>query len=125
MKNEFAGSILVTDLTRLLKHLNFSDIRIHTDEDFPDPIVNEKIMKEMGYTPPLMAQKNEVIYYFEFVDENPKDLSMIKQPLQKIIELGYKQWDADFVLVTRYGNKDTVREWCQNNKLPVNQIWEM
>ncbi len=125
MKNEFASSILVTDLTRLLKHLNFSDIRIHNDTELPDPKVNKMITKEMGYTPPLMAKKNDVIYYFEFIGDNPKDLKRIKKPLQKIIKLGYKQWDADFILVTKYGNKKTVKEWCLSHNLPVDQIWEM
>jgi len=98
MKNEFAGSKLVTDLTRLLKHLNFSDIRIHNLTEFPDPEVYHTLMKEIGYMPPLMAQKNEIFYYFEFFEDNPKDLKRLKQPLQKIIELGYERWDADFVL---------------------------
>lgn len=125
MKSEFADSKLVTGLTRLLKHLNFSDIRIHNDSAFPDPIVNKMITNEMEYTPPLMAKKNEIIYYFEFIEDNPKDLIRIKQPLQKIVEVGYKRWDADFILVTKYGNRDNVREWCQNYNLPVDQIWEM
>lgn len=125
MKNEFASSIIVKDLTRLLKHLNFSDIHIHNDTELPDPKVNKMITKKMEYIPPLMAKKNEVIYYFEFIEDNPKGLNRIKQPLQKIIELGYKQWEVDFVLVTRYGNKDTVKEWCLSNNLPVDQIWEM
>lgn len=125
MKSEFADSKLVYNLTRLLKHLNFSDIHVRNNTEFPDPKVNKIITKEMEYTPPLMAKKNEVIYYFEFIEDNPKDLNRIKQPLQKIIEIGYKRWDADFVLVTRYGNKDTVKEWCIGNSLPVDQIWEM
>lgn len=125
MENEYANSKLVYNLTHLLKHLNFSDIHVRNNTEFPDPEVNKKIMIEMGYTPPLMAKKNEVIYYFEFIDGNPKDLNRIKQPLQKIIELGYKQWDADFILVTKYGNKDSVREWCHSNNLPVDEIWEM
>ncbi|GAA5520249.1 hypothetical protein LQ318_00870 [Aliifodinibius salicampi] len=116
---------LTKNLTRLLRHLNFSDIRINNDSEYPDPQVNHTLIKEMGYTPPLMAQKNEIIYYFEFIEDNPKDLKRLKRPLQKIIKLGYERWDADFILVTHYGNKDTVREWCQNNKLPVDQIWEM
>lgn len=125
MKNEFTSPKLVRNLTRLLKHLDFSDIHIRNDSAFPEPKVNKMITKEMEYTPPLMAKKNEVIYYFEFIEDNPKDLNRIKQPLQKIIEIGYKRWDADFVLVTWYGNKDTVKEWCISNSLPVDQIWEM
>lgn len=109
----------------MLKRFNFSDIHIKDHSGYPDPVVNEIIVTEMGYIPPLMAQKNEVIYYFEFIEDNPEDLDQISQPLQKIIELGYKRWDTDFILVTRYGNKNTVREWCQNYNLPVDQIWEM
>lgn len=116
---------LTENLMRLLKHLNFSDIRIHNLTEFPDPEVNHTIMKEIEYIPPLIAQKNKVIYYFEFVEDNPKDLKKLQQPLQKFIELGHEQWDADFIIVTKYGNKDTVREWCQNYDLPVDQIWEM
>ncbi|SHE88948.1 hypothetical protein SAMN05443144_10433 [Fodinibius roseus] len=116
---------LANNLTKLLRHLNFSDIRIRSNTAFPDPEVHEIVMTELGYIPPLMAKKNGVIYYFEFIEDNPKDLNRIRQPLQKIIALGYKQWDTDFVLVTRYGNKDAVREWCQNYNLPVNEIWEM
>lgn len=125
MKNEYNGSELVTSLRRLLKQLNFSDIRLHNDTEFPESEVNQVITNDVEYTPSLMAKKNEVIYFFEFIDDNPKDLKRIRQPLQIIIERGYKRWDADFVLVTRYGNKDSVRDWCQKYNLPVDQIWEM
>lgn len=126
MKNEYAytGTELVTSLKRLLKHLNFSDIRIHSDIETAETEA-DLIINDVGYTPSLMAKKNDVIYYFEFVEDNPGDLKRIRQPLQSIIERGHKRWDADFVLVTKYGNKDSVRDWCREYDLPVDQIWEM
>lgn len=116
---------LVNNLIGLLKHLNFSDIHIQNHSRYSNPEFHQTIIQEVGFTPFLIAQKNGVIYFFEFVDENFKKLKHIKQSLQKLIELGSERWDADFVLVTRYGNKDTVQEWCQSYNLPVNQIWEM
>jgi|GEM_PF-2658686 len=115
---------LANNLTRLLKHLNFSNICLKNHPEYPNPELNH-IIKKAGYNPSVMAKKNGVIYYFEFIKNNPKDLKKLKQTLQKIIELGHERWDADFILVTKYSNKDTVREWCQNYNLPVDEIWEM
>lgn len=116
---------LISNLKRLLEHLNFEDIQFQKPSEYLDLDSEHSIFDELGYSPPLMAQKNDVIYFFEFVDENPKNLEKMKKPIQQIIQIGSKRWDADFVLVTRYGHKDKIKKWCQNNDLPVDQIWEM
>lgn len=125
MENEKTNFELADNLMRLLGQLNFSDIRVKNHPEYPNPEVDHSVLKKTDYIPPLTAKKNDVIYYFEFIDGELSVLDKKKHPLRKLINLGEQQWDADFVLVTEYGNKDTVREWCEKYKLPVDQIWEM
>lgn len=117
---------LIKRVIRLLKKLNFEDIRVN--ENYSNNSSNSAdhlTPIKKGYMPPLTGRKNEVVYYFEFIDGELVDLKENKNSLQKIIEIGRQSWDADFVLVTRYGNKNTVREWCDKFNLPVDQIWEV
>lgn len=117
---------LINRVIRLLKKLNFEDIRVN--ENYSNNSSNSAdhfTPKKKGYMPPLTGRKNEVVYYFEFIDGELIDLKENKNSLQKIIEIGRQNWEADFVLVTRYGNKNTVRGWCDKFNLPVDQIWEV
>lgn len=125
MINESVKKELAGKLERILKHLNFSEIQVKNHPAYPDPEIHHNILEKADYTPSLVARKNKVTYYFEFIDSEPQALDKNQHPLRKIINLGDQQWDANFVLVTKYGNKDTVREWCRKYDLPVDQIWEM
>lgn len=116
---------LVNRLIRLLRNLNFADIQVKSHSDFPNPRVEQFINTEINFEPTLLARKNDVIYFFEFVNGSMPELLDSKRSIQEIIAIGDQRWDTEFVLVTSYGNKDTVKEWCHNNHLPVDQIWEV
>ncbi|WP_445664683.1 hypothetical protein [Fodinibius sp. AD559] len=125
MINESVKEELFDKLERVLKHLDFSEIQIEKHPEYPSPKIHHNILGKEDYTPPFVASKNEVTYYFEFIDGNPLVMDKNKHFIRKLINLGDQQWDADFVFVTKYGHKDRVREWCEKNNLSVDQIWEM
>ena len=116
---------LVKSLIKLLRRLKFSDIRVRYHPEYPDPEIVLSDGSDNGYAPVARARKNDVVYYFELVGDQLPDSEEIKHPLQMIIERSDIRWDTDFVLVTPYGNKDTVKEWCQKNNLEVTHIWEV
>lgn len=118
-------SHLAESLIRLLRNLQFSDIRVKNCSDYPEPDFIHAEMDDSTYTPALEAKKNDVVYYFEIVADNQNFLESLKATLRSIAEEANGRWDADFVLVTQYGNRDVVSQWCEQFELPVSHIWEI
>jgi hypothetical protein len=118
-------SHLAESLIRLLRNLQFSDIRVKNCSDYPEPDFIHAEMDDSPYTPALEAKKNDIVYYFEIITSNPIFLDSLKASLRFVAERANDRWDADFVLVTQYGNKDVVKQWCEQFELPVSYIWEI
>lgn len=125
MQKENEKKTLIRNLIRVLRNLEFSNIRAQDHSGLPEPCTILSVVKEdFAYKPPMSAYKHGVTYYFEIVI-NSLYSAKGKHPLQEMTELRNKKWNIDLVLVTKYGNKASLEKNCQNISLSTPQIWEL
>lgn len=115
---------LSKNLIRLLKNLKFSDIRVNPQSPVDELERTNFSRNDDSYLPAVVAKKNEVVYYFEFIGNNSSHISKLKNPLQGLYEVVSNKWDSTLILVTHYGNKDEVQETARKFELPYDHIWE-
>ena len=119
------NSDLIDKLIRSLHRLKFSDIRTSYYSEYPDPEIDLPKMEESDYVPSLVAKKNDVFYCFELISDSLSGPSDTVNLIRHLRSNSHKRWDIDHVLVTEYGNRDRIREWCRSNNLSVSLIWEL
>lgn len=106
----------------LLDRLNFSNICSVQDAGYPDP--DYSVPFDGGYVPPVTAAKHEVIYFFEIVTIDMLESDGLRKKLRTVAAELNGCRDKDFILVTEYGNKEKIREWCMSQDIPAENIWE-
>ncbi|WP_212747564.1 hypothetical protein [Fodinibius saliphilus] len=115
--------LFLKKLVPMLQKLNFGSIWIEEHPQYPSPPPSKIIDEE--YNPNLVAEKDGIDYYFEFINEYCLDKAISNSALQRMLETSNNKWDVTTVIVIEYGSTEVKNKLNNHFNIYPLQVWEL